>query len=279
MQRNSVTYVLSFCAAVCLVCSVVVSGSAVGLKAQQDANKILDRQKKVLTVAGLLKEGESITKKEIQERFSARIRSVVVDLKKGIVDEEATKAVSSFDQQKAKKDPARSKVAPKNRAGIARIPNKALVFQVSKADMDEDGNGFVLDQYIFPVEGKGLWSTLYGYIALASDCNEIKGLTFYEHGETPGLGGEVDNPKWKAKWPGKLVFAELGSDPASWGKVQIEVTKSSGDGKAHAVDALSGATITSNGVTRLIQFWLGDKGFGPYIRKAAVAAPSKGGSK
>ncbi|MDF1667135.1 MAG: FMN-binding protein, partial [Planctomycetota bacterium] len=104
-------------------------------------------------------------------------------------------------------------------------------------------------------------------------------LTFYEHGETPGLGGEVDNPKWKAKWPGKLVFAELGSDPKTWDKVRIEVTKSSGDGKPHAVDALSGATITSNGVTRLLQFWLGDNGFGPYIRKLAVKAPSKGGSQ
>ena len=276
MQRNSVTYILSFCAAVCLVCSVVVSGSAVGLKAQQDVNKILDRQKKVLSVAGLIEEGESLSKDEIQKRFKARIRSVVVDLKEGKIDEEATKEVANFDQQKAKKDPKQSRVAPANRAGITRIPHTALVFQVSKEEMDEDGNGFVLDQYIFPVEGKGLWSTLYGYVALAPDCNEIKGLTFYEHGETPGLGGEVDNPKWKAKWPGKLVFDKLGSDPTSWDKVRIEVTKSSKE-SPHAVDALSGATITSNGVTKLLRFWLGSKGFGRYIRK--VATPSKGGSK
>lgn len=276
MQRNSVAYILGFCAAVCLLCSVVVSGAAVGLKPWQETNKVLDRQKKVLVVAGLMKDGEAITKAEIQKRFKARIRSVIVDLRSGTVDAEATKNVASFDQQRAKKDPSMSRVAPENRAGVGRVPNKALVFQVSKTDMDENGQGFALDQYIFPVEGKGLWSTLYGYIALAADCNEIRGLTFYEHGETPGLGGEVDNPKWKAKWPGKLVYSKLGSDPKTWGDVQIEVSKSGGEGKAHAVDALSGATITSNGVTKLLRFWLGDYGFRPYIRKVAG---SKGGSQ
>ena len=270
MNLNSVPYILGFCAAICLVCSVIVSGSAVGLKDKQEVNKILDRQKKVLSVAGLMKEGEELPPQEIQDRFQKRIRAIVVDLKTGKVDEEATKNVASYDQQKAKKDPAQSEAAPKNFAGVARVPHKGLVYQVSKADMAEGGQGFSLDQYIFPVEGKGLWSTLYGYVAMAPDCNEIKGLTFYQHAETPGLGGEVDNPKWKAKWPGKLAFGPAGSDPKSWKKVKIAVLKTGGDGKPHAVDSLSGATITANGVTYLLQFWLGDEGFGPYIQNVAV---------
>jgi Na+-transporting NADH:ubiquinone oxidoreductase subunit C len=270
MQRNSVVYILSFCAVICLVCSVVVSGSAVGLKEKQELNKVLDRQKKVLVVAGLLKDGEVLLPEQIRARFSKRIKAVVVDLKTGKVDVEATKNVATYDQKKASKDPAQSQEAPKNLAGVGRLPNKALVYQVSKGEMDESGQGFTLDQYIFPVEGKGLWSTLYGYVAMAPDCNLIKGLEFYQHAETPGLGGEVDNPKWKGKWPGKLAFGDLGSDPKQWSKVKIAVLKTGGDGKPHAVDSLSGATITSNGVTHLLHFWLGDHGFGPYIQNVAV---------
>ena len=267
MQRNSVNYILAFCAGICLVCSVIVSSTAVGLKEQQDANKVLDRQKKVLSVAGLMAEGEVLTADDVAQRFETRIKSVVIDLATGKVDESIDPA--TFDQLKAQKDPATSKAAAKNRAGVSRIPNKALVYQVSQGTIAADGSGFSLEQYIFPVEGKGLWSTLYGFIALAPDCNEIKGLTFYAHKETPGLGGEVDNPKWKKSWKGKLAFGPAGADPASWAKTKVEVVKVKSD-KDHHIDALSGATITGNGVTHLLRFWLGEAGFGPYIQSVAV---------
>ena len=124
-----------------------------------------------------MKEGDVLQPTEIQTLFGKRIRAVVVDLDTGKIDEEATKTVATYDQQKAKKDPALSKSAPKNLAGVQRVPNKAVVYQVSKNEMGEDGSGFELTQYIFPVEGKGLWSTLYGFVAMAPDCNQIKGLT------------------------------------------------------------------------------------------------------
>ena len=114
---------------------------------------------------------------------------------------------------------------------------------------------------ILPIEGKGLWSTLYGYLAVGRDGNTIRGITFYQHGETPGLGGEVDNPKWKALWPGRKAYdAE--------GHAAIGVIKGQAPGAAeapHKVDGLSGATITSNGVTKLVRFWLGDGGFGKFL--------------
>ena len=84
--------------------------------------------------------------------------------------------------------------------GSTRLPNKAVVYQ-----RVDDGDVLAI---ILPVEGKGLWSTLYGFIALAPDTRTIEGITFYEHGETPGLGGEVDNPSWKALWPGRKAFDE-----------------------------------------------------------------------
>jgi|GEM_PF-11002 len=282
MQSNSVGYILGFCAAVCLVCSVIVSGTAVGLKEKQDINKRLDRQKKVLTVAGLIKEKQAVTPEQVESIFTKRIKQVVVDLQKGAIDKKATEKAADFDQQKAKADPKTSRKAPKNFAGINRLPNKALVFLVSKTDMKKDGSGFSLSQYIFPVEGKGLWSTLYGFVALAPDFNEIKGLTFYQHAETPGLGGEVDNPSWKAKWPKRMAFGPKGSHPKTWKNAKIQVMKGLAGSPAkdpYRVDGLSGATITSNGVTYLVQFWLNKHGFGPFIKnnvgKALDVQPAK----
>ena len=102
---------------------------------------------------------------------------------------------------------------------------------------------------------------LYGYLALAPDARTIVGITFYQHKETPGLGGEVDNPRWKSLWPGRLAYDERGN-PA------IRVKKGpagSVEEDPYQVDGLSGATITSRGVTNLLRFWLGDDGFGPYL--------------
>jgi Na+-transporting NADH:ubiquinone oxidoreductase subunit C len=108
---------------------------------------------------------------------------------------------------------------------------------------------------------------MYGYIVLEKDLNTIGGLTFYKHGETPGLGGEVDNPKWKARWPGRKAFSEKLTPAIRVSKGQI----GSPDEDPYRVDALSGATITSNGVTFLLEFWLGENGFGPYISKLRAA--------
>jgi len=268
-MQPKVGYIIGFCIAVCLVCSVIVSGAAVGLKDRQDANKLLDRQKKVLAVAGLMEEGAVLTPADVEALFNSRIRSIVVDLKTGQVDSDTD--AKTFDQVKATKDPAQSEAMEKNSAGVGRVPHKALVYQVSKEAMKEDGSGFELDAWIFPVSGRGLWSTLYGYISLAPDFNEVRGLIFYQHAETPGLGGEVDNKLWKAKWPGRLVFGPKGSEHASWNEVKVGVIKGQAgtvDEDPHHVDGLSGATITSNGVTNLLRFWLGDPGFGPFIKNS-----------
>ena len=273
MGRDNVFYIIGFCLLVSLVCSVLVSSAAVGLKPLQQANEILDQQKKVLAVAGLIKDGEFISPEKVQDLFSKRIKSVVVDLDKDEID--ASENPSTYNQQKAKSDPTKSKVAPKNSAGIQRVPNKALVYYVSKTEMSTDGKGFTLEQYIFPIEGKGLWSTLYGYIALSPTGNVIKGLTFYKHGETPGLGGEVDNPNWKALWKDRLVYGPKGSKAASWKEPKISVIKGTAGTPVdtpHKVDGLSGATITSKGVSNLIKFWLGDEGFGPFIRRVTANA-------
>jgi Na+-transporting NADH:ubiquinone oxidoreductase subunit C len=257
-MQHSTGYIVGFAVSICLVCALFVAGSAVGLKDRQDANILLDRQKKVLTVAGLMNDGDRLTREEISSVFESSIQQKVIDLKTGKPNTDIDGA--SFDQQAAASDPDTSVEAPKNVSRVRRLPNNALVF-----DVMERGE---LKALILPIEGYGLWGTLYGYIALAPDARTIVGITFYKHKETPGLGGEVDNPRWKASWPGRLAFDDRGN-PAIGVKKGVA---GSIEEDPYQVDGLSGATITSRGVTALVRFWLGDDGFGPYLTKYRAQA-------
>jgi Na+-transporting NADH:ubiquinone oxidoreductase subunit C len=265
MQRNfSVPYILLFSAAVCGVCAIFVSSSAVTLEERQDVNRLLDKKKNVLQAAGLLEAGEAISAEEVETRFSS-FRPVVIDLATGKEAPEID--AETFDQQKAKKDPARSHEAPANPSLVKRLPDHALVYE----KLDDSGK---LDLVVVPVEGYGLWSTLLGFLALDKDTRTVRGLAYYDHKETPGLGGEVDNPRWKALWPGRKALDES-YEP------KIRVIKGPAGPPAedpYQVDGLSGATITSRGVTNMMNLWLGPNGFGPYlerVRQRVAQGPTK----
>ena len=250
-MQGSVGYNLGFAAIVCVVCAVVVSSSAVTLRERQEANQLLEKQRNVLIAAGLADEDESLLSEDVADRF-APIRQVVIDLRTG--EESASTDPALFNQRAATRDPQTSRVAPENDAGLSRVANEALVYEVL--------DGETLDLVILPVEGLGLWSTLYGFVALDADLETIRGLTFYEHGETPGLGGEVDNPRWKSLWPGRRAFED--EEP------RIEVIRGragSPQEDPHRVDGLAGATMTGRGVTNLLRFWLGEEGFRPYLER------------
>lgn len=252
-MQGSVSYNLLFAAGVCLVCALMVSSSAVSLADRQQRNAALDKQRNVLLAAGLVSENEDLNAEEVAERF-APIRPVVLDLATGNTVNDANAA--RFDQRVATSDPTRSREAPDNLARVMRLPNEALVYEIRGSSND-------LEMVVLPVEGLGLWGTLYGFVALDADLKTIRGLTFYEHKETPGLGGEVDNPSWKALWIGRLAFDEE-LKPA------IAIVKGragSVSDDPYAVDGLSGATVTSRGVTNLLRFWLGPEAFGPYLTR------------
>lgn len=253
MSQPTTSYTVAFAAGVCLVCSLFVSGAAVSLKDRQEANKVLDKQKKVLSVAGLIEDGASPDAAEVDRIFAEKIGARVIDMQTKTEVNDPSFDVKTFDAVKAAKDPATSfEVAP-NKAKVARVPNRQVVYCVKDGDK--------CAQYILPIEGKGLWSTLYGFLSLERDLNTVKGITFYAHGETPGLGGEIDNPNWKGLWPGRKVYKADGS-------VALRVVKGmAGDvaSDPHKVDGLSGATLTSNGVTNLVDFWLGPDGFQSYL--------------
>lgn len=250
-MQGSVRYNLIFATIVCFVCAVFVSMSAVALRGKQEENATLDKYRNVLIAAGLAEDGEELSADEIESRFEP-MEQVVIDLETG---EETDIDPSSFDQRKASMDPEQSEPAPPNPARVQRLPHHALVYRLV-----EDGETEAL---VLPIQGAGLWSTLYGFLALDSDIETIRGLTYYEQGETAGLGGEVDNPKWKALWPGRKAFDE-NMEP------KIAVIKGEAGPPSedpYQVDGLSGATITSRAVTNMLHFWLGEDGFGPFLRR------------
>lgn len=266
-MQFSVRYILLFSIAVCGVCAVFVSSLAVSLKDRQETNEKLFKQRNVLEAAGLIETGQAVTPEEINNYFQ-NIEAVLVDLQSG--QEVEAEDAAAYDQQAAKKDPELGRDAPKNPSLVFRLPLKAQVFKV------KDDSGAV-DMYVLPIEGYGLWGTLFGFIALDSDTNTVQGLTYYQHKETPGLGGEVDNPNWKALWEGRKVYDN------KW-QPSIQVIKGQAGPAGedpYRVDGLSGATITARGVENMLDFWLGPEGFGPYlenVRNDSVANDSLKGA-
>ena len=247
MANDTVSKTITVALALCVVCSLVVSTAAVMLKPAQDANKSLDRKRNILAAAGLLKEDVSV-----EEQFKS-ITTKIVDLRTG----KYTDAIDAgtYDQSKAKKDSTLSEPLS-NEDDLAKIGSREHYSFVYLVEVDGK-----LDKVILPVRGYGLWSTMKGFLALENDANTVAGIGFYEHGETPGLGGEIDNPRWKAIWPGKEVYKQ---GDAALGLIKGAVNKSSSDA-IHQVDGLAGATLTSNGVTNMVKFWLGKLGFQTYL--------------
>ncbi|MDH1443761.1 Na(+)-translocating NADH-quinone reductase subunit C [Pseudomonas sp. GD03721] len=251
-QKESTVRTLTVALLVCLVCSVFVAGAAIALKPTQVENRMLDKQRSILAIAGLGEAGMSGAK--VKELFDSTITAKLVDLQSGKFSDAFDPI--TFDPLKASKDPQISQVlkGSEDIAGIKRQERYTTVYMVEK-----DGEVEIL---ILPVRGYGLWSTLHGFIAVKGDLNTVVGMGFYQHGETPGLGGEVDNPKWTGQWPGKTLFDENG-------ELAVEVVKGGVDPQSpkavHQVDGLAGATLTGNGVDNLLKFWLGQNGFGPFI--------------
>lgn len=234
---------------VSLVCSSFVASAAIVLQPLQVENAILDMRRNILQVAGLWDPGV-----DVDELFES-IEPRVIDLQSGAYVEDIDP--EAFDPAEAAKDPELSVQVPPDLdvAKVRRRAKYALVYLVREDDE--------VSKIILPISGYGLWSTLYGFLALEADGNTVSDITFYAHGETPGLGDFIVRPAWRELWRGKRAFDESGN-------LELQVVKgrvSADDPLAdYHVDGVSGATLTGNGVSNMMTYWLGDHGYGPFLQ-------------
>ena len=261
-DKDGLRNVLLVAVGVCLVCSIVVSTAAVMLKPQQLINQELDEKQNILRAAGMLPADADVDAqgRGVDELF-AEFAALAVDLDSGEILQSIDAA--SLDPIRAAKNIELSRALSEDEdvAVLGRRENVSVVY----IRRDEAGG---LDKVVIPVRGYGLWGTLFGYLAVEGDLNTVAGLGFYSHKETPGLGGEVDNPRWRAQWPGVSLFDAQGM-PA----VSLVKSRSAPDNAAarHEVDALAGATLTSRGVANLVEFWTSDLGFGAFFKQLKSA--------
>lgn len=270
-RRESFGYTFRVAFVLCVVCSLLVSVAAVALKRPQEINEELDRKRNILDATGIAYDetgapASELSRDQVDELFK-RIETKLVNIDTGEYMQWSDEQIAAYDARAAARDPEES-VRIDDAAydiGIDRREKVAPVYFVR-------GPQGEIEQVVLPVYGKGLWSTLYGYLAIRSDMQTIQGLTFYEHGETPGLGGEVENPMWKAQWQGRYLYGEEGNPAVGVAKGPAP------QDTQYLVDGLSGATITARGVQNLVRYWVSDEGFGPFLDKlkAEIQAGGKG---
>jgi len=252
-MNDSVTKTLGVAFVICLVCSLVVSFAAVNLRDLQKENATNNQSIKILQAAKIY--DSSV---DVKIQFS-KLEMKYVDFNSGkILDSYENFVIEDYDQLKSTRNPnlSTSLSASEDIAIIKNRENVGKFFIVRNEDSS-------IDKLILPIRGYGLWGTLYGYMAIEEDFNTVAGLEFYDHKETPGLGAEVDNPKWKAIWPGKKIY-ENDEVKLAVMKGKVETDDANIDYK---VDGLSGATLTSRGVTNMISYWFGESGYAKLFKE------------
>lgn len=265
--KNSNASTIVTALVLCLVCSVLVSAVAVGLKSKQQDNARLDLNKNILIAAG--KFDPNTDKSDvIAERFASfDVRYVNLETGDFATDEEIVAAglgdVNSYDIAKAARTPELSTALEVDTAGIGGKPKFGKVY------LSKDGAGNI-EEIVLPIHGAGLWGQIFGLLTLDKDLNTIKGVNFYQHKETPGLGSRITDEPWRALWVDKKLYNEDGS-------MKMAVTKA-GTAKEGQVDGISGATLTIRGVNNLLQFWLGNDGYRPFLDKLKANASTNQGA-
>jgi len=248
-KPDTVTRTLLVALFVSLLCSSLVASAAILLKPRQVENALVEMRRNILEVAGLWAPDADVD--ELFESIEPRL----VDLETGTYADDIDP--EEYDPEHAAKDPAQSVEIPSeiDVANVGRRAKRALVYLVRR-----DGE---VSRIILPISGYGLWSTLYGFLALEADGNTVSDITFYAHGETPGLGDFIVKPAWRELWHGKRAFDDSGTLELRVVKGRVSADDPLAD---YHVDGVSGATLTGNGVSNMMKYWLGDHGYGPFLQ-------------
>jgi len=240
---NKSGYTLIFATISCVICSVLLSGASVSLKDLQDKNKKIDKQRNVLMAANLATAETSA--EEISTWFS-KDDSGYSDIKTVIIDTETGTINDSISLEAYTKKPK-------------KFPESSIVYECLRK-----GN----ECFILPITGVGLWGKLYGFLALKPDGDNVLGISFYKHQETPGLGAEITEDWFKSQFSGKKLLQTAGDFDSFRGvvvKKGIKVIDLPEKDQAYSVDGISGATITSVGVTGITTKYIKEK-FIPYFK-------------
>lgn len=235
MHKDSNKATFLFSSGMVVVIAVMLSVASIGLGPYQAKNVRIEKMKNILSsVAVKAETGEA------EELFKQYIIKQVVLNNKG---EEVSGSVAAFDID-LKKELDKVKTGNQD--------NQLFPLFVC----NKEGKTF----YVIPVRGKGLWGPIWGYISLEGDMNSIYGASFGHKSETPGLGAEIETQKFQQQFIGKKIFDESGNF------VSVKVVKGgAAPNDIHGVDAVSGATITSNGVTEMFKRTLNN--YIPYFKK------------
>lgn len=253
MNNDSSTKAILVVLLTAVICSAVVSAAVVLLRPIQLNNQLLDRSRNIMALTGLLPADEVPDDDEMLQLFKS-LDTRTVNIDEGRFDDSVDP--NTFNMRRAVNDPELSTAVPAGQdlASIGRRSRYATVYMV----WNEEG----LDRIILPVRGAGMWSMMYGYIALEADFTTVAGMSFYEQNETPGLGDQITRPSWLAQWQGKQIYNDVG-------EARFNVSEGVVDpGSVHApfqVDALTGATVTGNAVTGIIRYWFGPNGYKEFL--------------
>lgn len=248
---------------VAMLTSSLVSATVVLLRPIQLNNQLLDRSRNIMRLSGLQATDEDLTDEDMLLLFrSLDARIVNLDLAEFQTDIDPY----AYNQRKAVNQTGFSVSIPEelDRAGLSRRSIHAPAYLVWQDDQ--------LERIILPIHGNGMWSAMYGYIALGADLNTITDALFYEQNETPGLGDQVTRPDWLAQWRGRKIYGEQGELRFS---VSADRVNPGSPSAAFEVDALTGATVTADAVTGLVHYWFGPHGYQPFLDQLREQAPTK----
>lgn len=229
MDRNSNLYTFIFAIIMVIVVAAALAFTATSLKPLQAENIRKEKMQNILSTIGVV-----VSRNEAGEQFSQYVKEELALNADGSVNID----VDAFKIELMKE---------------TRKPSEEQAFPLYIAE--KDGKKY----YVIPLFGAGLWKEIWGYLALDSDMNTIVGASFDHASETAGLGAEINQSWYEDQYVGKTIF----DDNNNFVSVKALKTGVSGDPK-HSVDAISGGTITSDGVTNMIEERLGN--YLPYFK-------------
>lgn len=235
VQRpNTVGGIVAFVGIVVLISSVILSGLSEAWSERKAINVALDKKKNILASFGI-ETGAKATVEDVDAAY-AKVSAIVVNDKGEEIEGDADaidKEVALLEQYKNLKD--------------GKLGECQFVVYILKDDAGE------VQAYALPMIGEGLWGKMLGYISVGADANTVKGISYYKHQETPGLGAEIEKPWFRSNFVGQKVYDEAGilrSVSVVKGKAR---DRYAGDDLLHFVDGISGATITARGVTDMLK--------------------------